>query len=115
MAGFFKTSLAVAGGILLAVLALGAISLGVAVAYHGYIDVPNYVLTADPGETAIWCKDAATRKATTLEPESEVDFVTAASGDELIVRYHRGDLRDREWIVPKRNLRSYATGKPLSP
>jgi hypothetical protein len=115
MAGFFKTTFAVAAGILASVVALAALAAGAMVVYHGHINVPNYVLVADPGETSVWCKDAATRKAMTLEPEAEVDFVTATASDELIVRYHQGDLKDREWIVPKRNLRSYATGKPLSP
>jgi len=115
MAGFFKTSFAVAAGILASIVVLAALAAGSMVVYHGYINVPNYVLAADPGETSVRCKDATTRKAMTLEPKSEVDFVTATAGDELIVRLHRGDLKDREWIVPKRNLRSYATGKPLSP
>jgi hypothetical protein len=98
-----------------AVLAAATVIAVVGLALSRAGDDPAYVLTADPGETSVWCKDATTRKAMTLEPESEVDFVTATGTDELIVRLHRGDLKDRAWIVPKRNLRSYATGKPLSP
>ena len=115
MAGFAKTTFAVAAGILLAILALAGLALASAVVYHNYVDVPNYVLAADEGKASVDAKDAASLEYTTLEPGSGVDFVTAAAGDEFIVRYHAGDLRDRQFRVPKRNLRSYATGQPLSP
>jgi hypothetical protein len=114
MAGFAKTAAGVAAGILLAALALGGLALASAVVYHNYLDVPNYVLAAGPGEAAVGAKDAKSQEPTTMEPGAEVDFVTA-SGDDLVVKYHSGEFQDLRFVVPKRNLRSYATGKPLSP
>lgn len=114
MAGFAKTAAAVAAGILLAIMALGGIALASAIVYHNYVNVPNYVLVADPGEATVEAKYAISQEPARMDPGTEVDLVTV-SGDDLVVKYHSGDFQDLRFQVPKRNLRMYATGEPLSP
>ncbi len=115
MAGFFKTSLAVASGILMSIVALVALAAGSMLAYQGCINVPDYVLVADPGKDEVDARDADTGKPVKLDLLNAIDFDADGPDGDVIVRCEFGDMKGRRLLVPKRNLRSYATGKPLSP
>ncbi len=115
MAGFFKTSFAVAAGILMSVVALVVLAAGSMLVYQGCINVPDYYLAADQDHPSIEATDADTQESVLLEPMAGVNFEADADGDAVIIRHHEGDLRDRRFRVSKRNLRPYSTGKHLSP